>query len=262
MWIHLGIAAALQGTRIHTRAERWTYLVTVTELDDHDVATLEGLLTGLGVDDPDADGAATRTELARADPVSPQLGMDGRLVSCSTPDFARSLPHRLLGLRLPRNRVEVHDEWQDPDLVRRFARLLPAEGELALTGTARLAELGVEDTRPIAVLDTHATAALPGGPRLSLEGRAHWDCARGTLHRRTLTARFTPGGDEPGVLHLRSCLVADQAVILGQRRGGYFRSLLLALVERLRELPVASRKEALAREVQRLVQSLVGGRAK
>ncbi|MBT3221604.1 MAG: hypothetical protein HN348_21190 [Proteobacteria bacterium] len=207
-----------QGVTV-TRAEEWTYLVQ--ELDNDNIATLSGHLTGFGagaeVHDeplPEAILADLRDEeesLANRE-ATIRISMDGRLLWCSETDFARSLPHRLLALRLPTIPVVPHDEWSDPALTRLFASLLPLDLDIAVDGSARLMELHHHNEITMATIETQGSVRTqPGGPSLFFTGSALWDAERGIMAERTLESRFQPTITDPvknpGLLRLTLTLV-------------------------------------------------------
>ncbi|MBW2255072.1 MAG: hypothetical protein JRI25_10800 [Deltaproteobacteria bacterium] len=201
-----------------SRAEEWSYLVR--DLDIDGVATLEGRLTGFGAGasmdgtpvPEEHMGAWQADEQERlASPVTLRLGLDGHLVACSVTTFSDSLPHRMLGLRIPPVRILPHDEWPIPGLANPFADLLPPEMEVDVACTARLVELHHHDARIAAEIETTGALRVRGGPAVHLSGMASWDAERGVLAHRELQARLTPSTPDPlqnpGILNIELHLV-------------------------------------------------------
>lgn len=182
------------------RLEEWTY--RVEDLDAAGVATLTGRPTGFGaavegLGRPELAPLRAAEREALPSGVDLRIGLDGRLVACSLRDFAASLPHRCLALRVPRAPIAPHDVWPDTDLAWAFADLLPTEAPPEADVTLRLLELHHEGRHLRAALETEGGVRAGGGARIHLSGRASWDPERGLLDRRTVRARFTPGDPEP-----------------------------------------------------------------
>ena len=202
-----------------SRAEEWTYVVQ--ELDNSNVATLAGHLSGFGAgaevrDEPLPEAILLelrdKEELRANRPITIRISMDGRLLWCSEQDFARSLPHRLLALPLPTIPVVAHDEWSDPALARVFAALLPLDLDIAVDGSARLMELHHHNEVTMATIETlGAVRTQPGGPSIFFTGSSLWDAERGIMAQRTLESRFQPSIPNPvinpGLLRLTLTLV-------------------------------------------------------
>ena len=196
------------------RREHWSYLVR--DLDDEGVLYLEGRLTGFGagiVEGPPVDEAALRAaEAAERERLSAQvlgleLSMDGRL-RVHRGDWGDTLPHRLLGLRLPVEPVAPGDEWSDPAAARPFADLLPVGVDLEVAATNRLEGIYDVDGRPAARISTRG-AVRPTRRDLDsgiwVQGESWWDLQSGWLIERTLTLRMLDmPADGPGELALRA----------------------------------------------------------
>lgn len=205
-----GMELAYQTTLVrHTervrvvRAELWTYVIR--DLVDN-VAIIEGRLTAFGVKASVDRSPFSPEQLADSiaaekrdnqPPVDLRITMDGRLVHCSEKRFARTLPHRMLGLRFPRLPVVVDDEWSDPALTRPFADLFPIDLDLRVRGHARLTGMRAEGTDTHAAISSRGVIQSEGGFNLLLTGNTSWDASRGVMRSRNLRALFQPPGGDP-----------------------------------------------------------------
>ena len=186
---------------LQERAETWRY--TVLSLDEFDVATLEARLIELGIDGEarERDWQRERSRLNQT--VTLRLGMDGQLLWCSEPDLMRSMPHRLLAMRLPLGAIAEHDEWSDSDLARPWARLLPAALDLDIQAHTRLVELYQDETGVCAALASQGRIRMgDAGPTLNISGEASFNTVMGALLHRHLQARLSPADGLTGALDL------------------------------------------------------------
>lgn len=180
------------------RVERWTYLVR--DVDPQGIATLEGSLTAMGVEQI-LDGRITpeplltlalseEKERLSQDSVQVLLAMDGRLVGVRGVSWSDSLSHRLLGLQLSGEGITEQSTWPDPVLARPYADLLPVSLDVEVSGSHRVA--GLYDDQGelrLSLLSEGLVRSTNGGPQVELEGQGWWDPQTGRLVSRELTAR-------------------------------------------------------------------------
>lgn len=192
------------------RVERWTYLVRA--VDSQGIATLEGSLTALGVEQI-LDGQVTpeplltlalseEKERLSQDSVQILLAMDGRLVEVTGVSWSDSLSHRLLGLQLSGEGIVEQSTWPDPVLARPYADLLPMSLDVEVSGSHRVA--GLYDDQGelrLSLLSEGLVRSTNGGPQIELEGQGWWDPQTGRLVYRELTARIgNLSTTDPGTL--------------------------------------------------------------
>ena len=187
------------------RVEEWTYLVR--DLGRNTVATLDGRLTGLGIavearDTPlpeplyatalseERDGVDSEVQL--------EVGMDGRVVSCTLQDFDAELPHIFMAQRLPARSVLPNDEWADPGLASPFTSLFPPEMPLSVDASSQLTEMHVRAGITVAIIGSRAVIRGPtGGPTLLIRGQSEWNADRGILEKRHMEVTFLPNSADP-----------------------------------------------------------------
>ncbi|NCG20884.1 MAG: hypothetical protein GWP91_17890 [Rhodobacterales bacterium] len=183
------------------RAETWRY--TVLSFDEFDVATLEARLIELGLEAEGRESEWRRERNRLNQTVTLRLGMDGQLLWCSEPDLMRSMPHRMLAMRLPLGAIAEHDEWPDADLTRPWARLLPAALDLDIQAHTRLVELFQDEIGACAALASEGRIRMGhGGPTLNIIGEARFSTVMGVLLHRHLQARISPADGLTGALDL------------------------------------------------------------
>lgn len=183
-----------------TRVTTWAY--TALSLPPDGVVRLEGhlrafgatvLVDGVPLPDDRVAPAADAVRRGAREHIRLALRLSGRLLDVPDDDLDELLPHRMLGLHLPTEPVDVGAAWSDPALVLPFAALLPATARVRATGTSRLTDLHSARSGWEAVLDQRGTVSVEGvGPRLELAGRATWATDPGRLMTRDLEVRAVP----------------------------------------------------------------------
>lgn len=193
-----------------TRVEHWSYLVR--DVDPQGIATLEGRLTGLGLERTEGgtrEAEATLTpgteqekERLGAATVTLTMAQDGRLVDLTGVGWADGLTHRLLALQLSPEPVERGARWPDPVLARPYADLVPVDVEVRVEGYETYD--GFNAVGQAKVISTGRVAPVDGGPEIWLAGDARWDPQTGRLEQRELSAHMEMlKVQDPGVLTLR-----------------------------------------------------------
>jgi hypothetical protein len=183
-----------------SRVEVWRY--TAIDLEASGVVHLHGRLVGFGAEValdgiglPDDRIAAARDQAMESTPTEVALSMSltGRILSCSEERFDASLPHRLLGSRLPSAPVVAGEAWADPALAVPFARVLPLDAPASAEVTTTLRSVEAASDGWIAELTHHGTLrTTAGGPLVVLRGTTTWATDPGAIVMRQLDARLQP----------------------------------------------------------------------